>query len=203
MLTQGSGLFVAFSTFSKESLIEDLFSSYRQDCPRANGNLVATKWIMSQKSDDVPNLHCKRRYLFLILHFLGFLSGFTYFHDIFCRAALLEKRVVCNRYLQSPSPHSRECHHPLPDWAWPCLTLCHVSGAPEWQEGEKQNLPQPATLSPMLFGCLLLLAFHLPVAGHPLTMLGGCMQGGVAMGLGLSWGWFMMLPGGETRCKVL
>lgn len=147
MLTQGSGLFVAFSTFSKESLIEDLFSSYRQDCPRANGNLVATKWIMSQKSDDVPNLHCKRRYLFLILHFLGFLSGFTYFHDIFCRAALLEKRVVCNRYLQSPSPHSRECHHPLPDWAWPCLTLCHVSGAPEWQEGEKQNLPQPATLS--------------------------------------------------------
>jgi len=45
----------------------------------------------------------------------------------------------------------------------------------------------------MLFGCLLLLAFPLPVAGHPLTMLGGCMQGGVAMGLGLSWGWFMMV----------
>lgn len=47
----------------------------------------------------------------------------------------------------------------------------------------------------MLFGCLLLLALPVPVAGHPLTMLGGCMQGLVgALGVG----WIFCMMGGEA-----
>ena len=126
MLTKGSGLFVAFSTFST-SLIEDLFSSYRQDCSRANRNLVATKWIMSQKSDDVPKLDCKRRFLFFdfalswlfvrVHQFPWYLlqsremlpATFRKAKQICCWQALLEKRVVCNRCLQSPSCDKLSC----------------------------------------------------------------------------------------------
>ena len=95
---------------------------------------------------------------------------------------------------ENPSPHSRECRHPLPDWAWPCLTLCHVS-APKGKSKTCHSLPPSPS---MLFGRLLLLALPLPVAGHPLTMLGGCMQGGVAMGLGC---WWVLLMAPKKRKK--